>query len=183
MIKKKKGFFTFIFSFIPGAGEMYMGFFKNGGSIMSITLLIIMLSSYLNLGPLMAILPVLWFYSFFHVHNLSSMPDEEFYALEDRYAFHLNDTELQRIIHSGKAHTIFAITIIVIGISSLWTNFSNVLYEIFPERYYQILHGFFYNVPQFLISIAFIVLGIYLIKRKKKELDQAPLIEDKPENL
>ena len=34
MQKQKKGFLLFISSLIPGAGEMYMGFFKQGISIM-----------------------------------------------------------------------------------------------------------------------------------------------------
>ena len=33
---KKNNFFTFIFSFLPGAAEMYMGFMKNGFSILAI---------------------------------------------------------------------------------------------------------------------------------------------------
>ena len=36
MKQQKKGkFFTFIFSFIPGAAEMYMGFMKQGVSLMA----------------------------------------------------------------------------------------------------------------------------------------------------
>ena len=35
MQKQKRGFWLFIFSLIPGAGEMYMGFKKQGISIMS----------------------------------------------------------------------------------------------------------------------------------------------------
>ena len=35
MQKQKKGFLLFISSLIPGAGEMYMGFFKQGISIMT----------------------------------------------------------------------------------------------------------------------------------------------------
>ena len=34
MQKQKRGFWLFIFSLIPGAGEMYMGFKKQGLSIM-----------------------------------------------------------------------------------------------------------------------------------------------------
>ena len=31
--QKKSKFFTFMFSFIPGAAEMYMGFMKQGVSL------------------------------------------------------------------------------------------------------------------------------------------------------
>ncbi len=40
MTRKKNGFLTFIFSLLPGAGEMYMGFFKQGMSIMAIFFLL-----------------------------------------------------------------------------------------------------------------------------------------------
>ena len=34
MTRKKNGFWTFVCSLVPGAGEMYMGFFKQGLSLM-----------------------------------------------------------------------------------------------------------------------------------------------------
>ena len=36
MTKKKSGFWTFIFSLLPGAAEMYMGFMKMGVSLMGL---------------------------------------------------------------------------------------------------------------------------------------------------
>ena len=36
MPKQKRGFLLFICSLIPGAGEMYLGFFKQGISIMTL---------------------------------------------------------------------------------------------------------------------------------------------------
>ncbi|MDD3140341.1 MAG: hypothetical protein PHX08_15405, partial [Lachnospiraceae bacterium] len=89
MTKKKNGFLTFVFSCLPGAGEMYMGFFKQGVSIMSLFFLLIFVSSWMNMGALMYISPVIWFYSFFHANNLHSLPDEEFYAIEDTFLFPL----------------------------------------------------------------------------------------------
>ena len=85
MIRKKNKFFTFIFSFVPGAGQMYMGFMKRGLSLMSYFILIISISVWLNIGPLMLIALIIWFYSFFDTQNLSSTPDDEFYSLEDQY--------------------------------------------------------------------------------------------------
>ena len=35
---RKNSFFTFLFSFVPGAGEMYMGFMKQGLSLMTLFL-------------------------------------------------------------------------------------------------------------------------------------------------
>ena len=37
MTRKKNGFLTLCFSLVPGAGEMYMGFMKQGVSTVSYT--------------------------------------------------------------------------------------------------------------------------------------------------
>ena len=80
MQKQKRGFWLFIFSLIPGAGEMYMGFKKQGISIMLLFWGAIALASITGLGWLAMFLPVIWFYSFFNVHNLKSLSEEEFYS-------------------------------------------------------------------------------------------------------
>ena len=89
MTKKKNRLFTFFCSLIPGAGEMYLGFFKHGISVMSLFFLLLFCSGIL-FPPLMFLSPVLWFYSFFHVNHLITLPDEEFYMIEDDYCFHLD---------------------------------------------------------------------------------------------
>ena len=89
MTKKKNGFLTLCFSFVPGAGEMYMGFMKQGVSIMSVFWMLIFLAVFLNFGAVLFILPILWCYSFFNVHNLRGLSDEEFYEVEDDYLFHM----------------------------------------------------------------------------------------------
>lgn len=40
-MSKKSGFLRFIFSLIPGAGEMYMGFMKQGVTLMVLFLSLI----------------------------------------------------------------------------------------------------------------------------------------------
>ena len=94
MQQKKRGFWLFIFSLIPGAGELYMGFRKQGTSIMALCWGLIALSGLSGSAVFACILPVLWFYSFFNVHNLKSLPDEEFYALEDHYIFNIDLQEI-----------------------------------------------------------------------------------------
>ena len=90
MKKQKHGFWVFIFSLIPGAGEMYMGFKKQGISIMLLFWGSIALASITGLGWLAMFLPVIWFYSFFNVHNLKSLSEEEFYSVDDNYVLHMD---------------------------------------------------------------------------------------------
>ena len=87
MTRKKRGFWTFCFSLIPGAGEMYLGFMKRGVSMMCLFLGWFAFCGVTGFSIGMCLLPVMWFYSFFQVHNLVSLPDEEFYQQEDDYLF------------------------------------------------------------------------------------------------
>lgn len=172
MTRKINGFLTFVFSLLPGAGEMYMGFFKQGISIMSAFFMLIFVSSWLNLGPLMFILPVLWFYSFFHVHNLASLRDEEFYSIEDKYVFDYDNNKLQAMFGQNKGRRILAIVLIILGVSAVWDILMDVL-ESFLMALGMNMDWFYrisYKVPQCAFGIAIIMLGIYLIKGKKEEL-------------
>ena len=70
--QKKNSFFTLVFSFMPGAAEMYMGFMKNGLSLMGIFALGFIIPVVLRVNDVF-ILPVIvvWFYGFFHARNLN----------------------------------------------------------------------------------------------------------------
>lgn len=89
--RKKSGFLTFCFSLIPGAGEMYLGFMKMGVSLMGLFFAVIVVGGFLNVASVLLIDVIVWFYSFFHVHNLAGMPDEEFLAVEDEFLFRLDE--------------------------------------------------------------------------------------------
>lgn len=172
MIRKKNKFFTFIFSFVPGAGQMYMGFMKRGLSLMSYFILIISISVWLNIGPLMLIALIIWFYSFFDTQNLSSTPDDEFYSLEDQYLIFpeilegISYKKLQK-----KYRNILAVSLIIIGFTILWNNFYSILSSILPEYLRHVLYNIGYYLPQVIIGVAIMYFGIYLIKGKKHELD------------
>ena len=88
--KKKSKFMTFCFSFIPGGGQMYMGFMKTGLSLMLLFALTIIVASWTNQGALATICVVEWFYSFFYTNHLASLDDEEFSQVEDTYLFGLD---------------------------------------------------------------------------------------------
>ena len=83
MQKQKRGFWLFIFSLIPGAGEMYMGFKKQGISIMFLFWGVFAIGACTGMDWLVFLIPIIWFYSFFNVHNLKSLSEEEFYSIED----------------------------------------------------------------------------------------------------
>ena len=77
---KKSRLFSLLCACWPGAGEMYLGFYKTGASVMTLFLGGVALGASL-FPPLFYLTPVVWFFSFFHTNNLNTMADEEFYAL------------------------------------------------------------------------------------------------------
>lgn len=172
MTRKKSGFLTFIFSLLPGAGEMYMGFMKQGISLMGLFWLIIFFGS-LGVGPLLFVLPIIWFYSFFHVHNLHGMSDEEFYAVEDDFLFHL-DTVLPKGKNMDKKYRMCAAAVlIVMGVAILWGNFTDLLYWWLPYSMKHFFHSITYSIPRLLVSVLLILGGIWLIRGKKRQLDES----------
>lgn len=172
MIKKKNKFFTFIFSLLPGAGEMYMGFTKMGISLMLSFFLALMLADMGMSDFMILIAAIVWFYSFFHVHNLAGMPDEMFFEVKDEYLLPFAGKEDEKMMITGKYRKVAAIILIVIGVSGLLKSFFYVAVRYFPQEVCMILNDFiFYYFPRVVISIAVIVLGIYMIRGKKKQLD------------
>lgn len=169
MTRKKSGFITFILSLLPGAGEMYMGFMKMGVSLMGAFFLIIALASWLEIGPMVFVAFIAWFYSFFHVHNLASMPDEEFYALEDDYLFHFLKTGKQGEGAQKKQRNIIAAILILFGLILLWKGMMSVISFYFPQIY-SALHMTGNLFSRVIVGIIVIALGVYMIRGKKQSI-------------
>ena len=173
MTKQKHGFLLFLASLIPGAGEMYMGFRRQGVSIMLLFWGVLAFGSITGIGWLIFFLPVLWLYSFFNVHNLKSLPEDDFYSVEDTYILHLD----QFIGTDGaikKHSTVAAVLLIIFGVSILWNNVTDILYWLFPGFLRDFLSTIFYQLPGTVIAIAIIAAGIYLLRSKKQETDEEP---------
>ncbi|MBV1821008.1 hypothetical protein ACIR03_01355 [Clostridium cochlearium] len=66
---KNNKFLTFIFSCIPGAGHMYLGFQKKGLQIMLLFFSLLFLGDFLRTNIFFVLIPVIWFYSFFDVRK------------------------------------------------------------------------------------------------------------------
>jgi hypothetical protein len=171
MTKQKRGFWTFVFSLIPGAGEMYMGFMKQGLSIMTIFWGLVGLSGFFNSGAFLLGLPLIWFYSFFNVHNLKSLTEEEFYSIQDDYAFHLDAFITDKKGFIKKYRNIVATVLIFIGITILWNNSYRFLASMLPAYFMHIAYRIGDLVPQVVLGVAIIAIGISMIRGKKKELE------------
>lgn len=171
MTKKKSRFLTFIFSLLPGAGEMYMGFMKRGISTMSIFCLCILFASWLNISPIIYLIPIVWFYSFFSVNNIRSMPDDEFYALEDEFIINIDKDKEKGKLLIKKYRKFVAFSLILFGASILWNNIASLSYRLLPDYLYNFIYQLGYYLPQLIIGMGIIALGVNMIKGKKKELE------------
>ncbi len=172
--KKKNRFFTFIFSCMPGAGEMYMGFMNRGVSMMLLFILTIVVSVWIEQAAILAICVVEWFFSFFYVNHLASLNDEEFAMVEDKSIFgtaglHLPET--QDFVY--KYNKAIACVLIFLGCCFLWNTFARILSWILPEqlnfisRTMRVLGDY---LPSIAIGFGIIFLGFKMLEGKKIEV-------------
>lgn len=175
MTKKKSKFLTFLFSLIPGAGEMFLGFYKQGASLMACFFILVGVAGYFQLEVLLFLSPILWFYSFIHTNNLNSLPDDEFYALEDNYIIRFSDMAQNKLLIK-EYRSLLAVCLIFFGISILCNNLSHmVFWYLIPalnlsDSTISLLQFITQSVPQTVIAVLIIAAGVCLIKRKYQEL-------------
>lgn len=171
MKKEKSKFLTFGFSLMPGAGHMYLGFMKMGLSLMAAFFFLIFLSSWLSIGPLLFVLPLIWFYSFFDCMNKRYSTDEEFLLLEDNYLFSLDElAKIDRGIF--KKHTLISgILLVLLGGYLIWINIINSLTGYISDELYNTIHNITRLAPQIIIGVVIIAVGAKLITGKKRECD------------
>lgn len=169
MTKKKSRFLTFICSLLPGAGHMYMGFMKTGVSFMAAFFFIIFLSSFLNIDQLIFILPLIWFYSFFDCNNKANLNDEERMLDEDKYLFSLD--KLPKIDNkmSGKSGVTIGVILLLLGVYLFSNSIIVVLQPYMDWKFYSVLNHLVRQVPQVIIGIAIVIVGMKLIQGKNKE--------------
>lgn len=172
MKRKKNGFFTFIWSFMPGAAEMYMGFMKCGLSLMILFFAgfaLVFLTNYFT--DVMLLIPaIIWFYSFFHARNLAACSEEMLQTMDDDFIWDSFGTGSKTKITSPVLRKWTAVILLVVGASMLWRNLRNVIANLIPERYWDAIWPFVDDVPQIAIALLIIAIGIGLIIGKKKEV-------------
>ncbi len=185
MQRKKSRFWSFVWSLVPGAGEMYLGFMKMGVSLMLGFMCLIAIAALTNIGALSVFPIAMWFYSFFHANNLSGLDDQTFHAIEDRFFFGLDEWDSIGKIGaklSGSRKKGMAAIFILIGIAMLWQAVFDILCDIFgwDNDILRQIHYFVRDtLPRFVVGIAIIWGGIIMIRGRKTEagydeLDRQP---------
>ncbi|MEF9959247.1 MAG: hypothetical protein RR448_03740 [Niameybacter sp.] len=166
---EKNRFLTLAFGFIPGAGHMYLGLMKKGVLLMASFGLALSLADFLHLGFLSFIAPIIWFYCFFDTLTLSHFGpseralDEEDFIDKTKQVLHYEwkDFFIKYRIPCGTVA-------LILGIYALLSNFvAPFLHRL--GSHYTSLTSIFFNIPTAILSIGFIIGGLYLLSRHHSE--------------
>lgn len=129
-------------------------------------------SSVLRVSDVFILFAVLvWFYSFFHARNLASCKEEEFQALTDEYVWSSLIEGKEIKITNPSLRKWGAIILIVYGVTQLWHTVARWIYYLIPEHMWETASMFVDEVPQILVALVIIIIGLKLIAGKKEELN------------
>lgn len=171
-MQHRSGFLTFIFAFIPGAGQMYLGYTKRGVSLMLAFALICGISGFLNIGAFLVLCPVVWAYAFFDTFALRRMTPEQIKNTTDDFFIDLNGLTSNGNPQWGKW---IGIGLVVIGLYAIFDSFFiqllwDIYYALGEPQYIQTI---IYSGPTLLVSLLLIFLGFKLISGSKQQYKEA----------
>lgn len=173
VVMKSTGLAIF-FGLMPGAGHMYLGKMKRGMTLMLLFWGDIALSATLSMGILLMALPVIWFYAFFDNLNLASYSPERLAAAPDEFFFGLfNGTKVKELALFRKQNALLGWGCVFIGAVMLFNLFARSILEwvmqVFGYDYLGWLWEIYYKLPQMLVAILVIILGVHFMKGGKKQ--------------
>ena len=159
---KKNLFFTFCFSFIPGAGQMYQNYMKRGLSIMCLAGLLLIFATLLETVIFVVPFLVVMAYSFFDTYNIRVLIGTE-QEIEDEYILKEIEVDFDKI----KGNKLLGVGILLVGIYLL---INNVLYNMVRYSEIDFLVNFIRTIrmyfPSLIVSAITIGIGIKMISKK-----------------
>ena len=167
---QKNGILTFLFAFIPGAGQMYQGYMKRGLSLILICCAICMVAALIS--PAAFFLIVVWMYSFFDTFNLRAQIATGT-APTDDYLVHFDPKDKRLVQMMRDSHKLVGWMLIAFGVLVAYENIlMNALNDLmwrwgknnpFFRAFYLVMD----QLPQVVVCVALIVCGIWLVKGPK----------------
>ena len=169
---KKNGILTFLFAFIPGAGQMYQGYMKRGLSLITAFCLFIFLGAGTGLDALIVGCLIVYMYSFFDTFNLRAqiMADN---APEDDYLVHFNwqDERMQKFMMDS--HKLLGWALIALGATVAYQNIiMRVLGDVMwrwgqNNPFFRAIYLMLDELPQIVVCVALVVCGLWLVRGPK----------------
>ncbi len=181
MTRKRNKFLTFLFSLIPGCGQMYMGLMKRGFSLLVLFAGGLALVSLLSMEALAFLSAVVWCWAFFDALNLMHLDPEVLDAVEDDFVLFGSRSELPQLhISSTKLCHAAGVLLILIGAVTIWHCVFSYIYDgifYYNEYIAELLYRLNYYIPRLAVSVLIIWAGVRLIRRKKTESAAPELTE------
>ena len=165
----KNGILTFLFAFVPGAGQMYQGYMKRGLSLITMFCLFIMVGAVTGLDPLIVGCLIVWMYSFFDTFNLRAAITAE-KAPEDDYLVHLNTRDERLHQFFKDSHKLAGWALIAFGAMVAYQNIiMRVLGDVMwrwgqNNPFFRAIYLMLDELPQIVACVALIVCGVWLVR-------------------
>lgn len=179
-----RGLLFFIFSCVPGCGQMHQGYMKRGVSQTVLTCGLLALAIFLQIGALAVLIVPLWLYSFFDAYNLRRQRMEGAES-EDAYLFGLSDLDSQRLSELlSRRHSVIGWTLVLIGLYVLYnTVIRQVMWwvrDLFPwlNWLYELL---VWDAPRIIVTLLIIALGMWFIRGPRRRAEEIPAFTPDPE--
>lgn len=178
---EKNSLLTFIFSIMPGAGEMYLGMMKKGLAIMTVFFAVVFLGLVLYMEELSVILPIIWCYSFFDTINMKKFNYEERMEKDSMFGDEIKaffGRDWGQLVK--KRNSIFGIGFVLLGIYLLFENFvAPLIYRVCDYIGSYFIYETIRNIPSLVVSFLIILLGLQLLRgsKKKEEIRDKDFIE------
>lgn len=168
---KKNLLLTFMFSFIPGAGQMYQEYMKRGLSIMVLFGGFLAIASITGMAIFIIPMLIICAYSFFDTYNIRNLSDEKKEIYKDDYIW--NSTDLRMSVNKSKTlNNRKIIGFILIGIG-IYIMIDTVIFGLASnlgiDWLTQICSILSRYIPTIFTSIIAVILGFKLIYIGKKE--------------
>lgn len=167
---KKNGILTFLFAFVPGAGQMYQGYMKRGLSLITLFFLCIMAGMLLE--PLVLTALIVWMYSFFDTFNLRA----QFIAgtaPADDYLVHFNTKDARLTLFFRDSHKLVGWALIALGGLVAYENvimwvFGDVMWRWGQNSpFFRAVYLMLDELPEVVVCVALIVCGVWLVRGPK----------------
>ena len=184
---KKNGILTFLFAFVPGAGQMYQGYMKRGLSLITMFCLFIIVGSATGLDALVVGCIVVYMYSFFDTFNLRAQIIAE-NAPADDYLVHINWKDKRMQDFMMDSHKLLGWGLIALG---GLVAYENVIMRVFGDVMWRwgqnnpVFRAFYLmldELPQIVTCVALIVCGLWLVRgpkgKKNRKKPEPPQDED-----
>lgn len=165
---EKNRLLLFLFSFMPGAGQMYLNMMKKGLILMTLFCGVTFCAAFFYFELLLALLPVIWFYSFFDALNSGHLTYEERIAADSDFMmglYQITSGDTKSLLKKG--HAFLGVICVLLGIYILFDNvFRDLLWSL--DNYLPGFRGIFHKFPTLLIAVFIIVWGVRLVRGDRK---------------